>query len=76
MNYNTSYCVYIVLVYKLYMFDLETLYSTNGDFCSLLITFANSLNPDQERQTRNDKTSVLMWIQAVMHSDSLHGGIV
>ena len=31
-------------------FDLETMYTPSGDFCSLLITFANSLNPDQKRQ--------------------------
>ena len=32
-----------------------------GDFCRLLITFANNLNPAQARQKR----SVLVWVQTV-----------
>ena len=32
---------------------------TGGEFCRLLMTFANSLDPDQ----------ALIWIQAVWHSD-------
>ena len=34
-------------------------------FCHLLITFANSLDPD------HDQMSVLIWIQTIWHSDSV-----
>ena len=37
-----------------------------GDFCCLLITFANSLDPDQARQM-----SGLIWIQIVWHPDGI-----
>ena len=37
----------------------------NGDFCHLLITFANDLDTDED-----DKTSVLILIQTVDHTDS------
>ena len=37
----------------------------NGDFCHLLITFANNLDTDED-----DKTSVLILIQTVDHTDS------
>ena len=38
----------------------------NGDFCHLLITFANNLDADED-----DKMSVLIWIQTVCHADSV-----
>ena len=34
----------------------------SGDFCRILITFANSLDPDQ----------ALIWVKAGWHSDSVH----
>ena len=39
-------------------------FPTNGDFCHLLITFANNFDPGQPH-----KTSGLIWIQTVWHSD-------
>ena len=44
--------------------DNFLLFLVSGDFCRLLITFANSLEPDQV-------VSVLIWIQTVCHSDSI-----
>ena len=47
---------------------------TRGDFRDLLITFVNSLDPDQDRQNvcpDLDILSVLIWIQTVWHPDSL-----
>ena len=40
----------------------------SGEFCCLKITFASSLDPDQNRQ---NKMSVLLWIQTIWHSDLL-----
>ena len=34
---------------------------TCGDFCLLLITFQNSLDPDQDRENVGDR----MWIQTI-----------
>ena len=41
-------------------------FPASGDFCRLLITFANSLDP-----IRPDKTSGLIWIQTVWHFDGI-----
>ena len=41
-------------------------FPARGDFCHLLITFANSLDPDQDRQT-----SDLISIQTVSHTDGI-----
>ena len=38
----------------------------SGDFCYLQIIFANSLDPDKDRQNVG-----LIWIQAIRHSDSV-----
>ena len=39
---------------------------SRGDFCCLLITFANSLDPDQARQNVG-----LVWIQTVWHPNGI-----
>ena len=41
-------------------------FPTSGHFFCLLITFANSLDPDQARQNVG-----LIWIQTVRHSDGI-----
>ena len=40
-----------------------------GDFYRLLISFANSFDPDQDQQNAGDW--VLIWIQIVWHSGSV-----
>ena len=41
-------------------------FPANGDFCRLLIIFANSLDPYQARQM-----SGLIWVHTVLHSDGI-----
>ena len=41
-----------------------TLSPASSNFCRLLITFANSFDPDQAH-----KMSGLIWVQTVWHSD-------
>ena len=64
------------IILKTYTF----LFNASSDFCLLLITFAISLDPDQDRQNvgpdpdrqiRTDKMSVLIWIQTVWHYNSV-----
>ena len=49
------------------IFSYHYSFLASGNFCRLLITFANSLDLDQDRKI----LLVLIWIQTIRHSDGV-----
>ena len=62
-----------------WVFDNLTIFLASGDNRHQLITFANSLDPVKDRQTRLliifanslNQSLILIWVQTVWNSDSV-----